>query len=68
MISHLIDFYERSRGRPELFRLFCRPMPGVSFREAYEELVRERRRDERELWGKRSLAEPLYIPCKKPAE
>ncbi len=55
VISYLIDLYERDRGKPELFRLFCKPMPGVSFKEAYEELLRERRKDERRLRGKEGL-------------
>ena len=44
-IRYLISLYKRRERRPELFALFCKPVPGLGFEEAYEELVRERRAD-----------------------
>ena len=44
-IRYLISLYKRRERRPELFALFCKPVPGLSFKEAYRELVEERRAD-----------------------
>ena len=43
VIRYLVSLYKRQRRRPELFKLFCEPIPGLSFEEAYEELNKERR-------------------------
>ncbi len=45
VIRYLVSLYKRQRRRPELFKLFCGPIPGLSFEEAYEELIKERRAD-----------------------
>lgn len=44
-IRCLISLYKRRERKPEFFILFCKPVPGLSFEEAYRELVRERRTD-----------------------
>jgi len=47
VIGFLIEAFERSYRKIELFRLFCRPVAGVSFKDLYAELVAERSEDER---------------------
>ena len=46
-ISYLISLYEKERKNLELFKLFCKPIEGLRFEEVYQELIEERRRDER---------------------
>lgn len=55
VISYLIGLYEEKRRRLELFRLFCEPVEGASFEEAYRELVRTRRKEEEQLEKRYSL-------------
>ena len=46
-ISYLISLYEKKRKNPELFKLFCKPIEGLRFEGVYQELIEERRRDEK---------------------
>ena len=46
-ISYLISLYEKERKNPELFKLFCKPIEGLRFEGVYQELIEERRRDEK---------------------
>lgn len=48
-IRFLIDFYKRKRKKQALFEEFTKPVPGVSFENAYEELQKERKQDEERL-------------------
>lgn len=52
VIDYLTESYESRQRRPELWNRFTQPIPGVKFDEAYDELMRERRRDERSLQRK----------------
>ena len=46
-ISYLISLYEKERKNPELFKLSCKPIEGLRFEGVYQELIEERRRDEK---------------------
>lgn len=52
VINHLLNLYENSKRSPELFKRFATPIKGVSFKELYDELIRERELDEERTQGK----------------
>lgn len=45
-IRHLIALYERQKVDLKAWDAFTQPLPGVTFKDLYEELVAERRRDD----------------------
>lgn len=55
VISYLTESFHSKRRRPELFERFASGIPGVKFQDAYDELMRERRRDEKLLQKKYRL-------------
>jgi len=48
-LRYLIRVYKSGKKRKMLFERFTEPIPNVSFEDAYNELISERRRDERGL-------------------
>jgi len=47
VLRYLTEIYEEKTKNPNYFKLFCEPIqPDISFDELYDELIKERRRDE----------------------
>ncbi|HZY94111.1 MAG TPA: hypothetical protein VFE98_04520 [Candidatus Bathyarchaeia archaeon] len=52
VIDYLTESYESKKPRLEYWDQFTKGISGVKFEDAYRELMRERRRDERSLQRK----------------
>jgi hypothetical protein len=47
VLRYLTEIYEEKTKNTNYFKLFCEPIqPDISFDELYDELIKERRRDE----------------------